>query len=288
MFDIPASIAWINREPEGREWLRRLPERVDQCAANWGLTLSAPYPNSYVSIVFPATRRNGSRAVLKIQYPHRESDYEHEALRLWNGHGAARLLGHDQSRHALLLERCEPGEHLSARSADEALAVFIGMLPRLWIPAAEPFRSLFDESAGWIAELPESWERAGRPFERAMLDTALDSLQQLRMTQREALLIHQDLHADNVLRATREPWLAIDPKPLVGERAFSLAPIIRSYELGHSRQAVIARLDRLTSALGVDRERARLWAMGQTLAWSFFGSTSMEGHVQTARWLWEA
>ena len=88
------------------------------------------------------------------------------------------------------------------------------------------------------------------------------ALEELAPTQGEQVLIHQDLHADNVLAAQREPWLVIDPKPLVGEREFSLAPIIRSVELGHSRRAVVERLDRLSSELGLDRERARGWATG--------------------------
>ena len=83
------------------------------------------------------------------------------------------------------------------------------------------------------------------------------------------MLLHQDLHGDNVLAAEREPWLAIDPKPLVGEREFGVAPIVRSRELGHSRRDVLYRFDRLVSELGLDRERARGWTIGQTIAWAF-------------------
>jgi len=67
--------------------------------------------------------------------------------------------------------------------------------------ATEPFTSLADESAAWIAHLPGEWERAGRPFETRLLDLALESLERLRGTQGGQLLLHQDLHADNVLRA---------------------------------------------------------------------------------------
>lgn len=284
----PASLAWIEGRRGGRAWLRRLPARVSACIERWGLRLDAPYEGSFVAIVFPATRSDGSRAVLKIQYPHRESDTEADALRAWNGEGAVRLLEYDAEHHALLLERCEPGVHLSTVGADEALAVLTRLLPRLWVSAGSPFTSLSDETAGWIAELPRSWERAGRPFERALLDAALDALDHLSGTQGEQVLINQDLHGDNVLRATREPWLVIDPKPLVGERELSLAPIIRSDELGHCRAQVVRRLDTLSAALRLDRERARLWAMAQTLAWAFDGSRASPRHLEIARWLWQA
>ena len=285
MFTIPSGIAWIERSDEGRKWLRELPRRVDACRAKWRLRLDAPYENSFVSIVFPATAADGSRVVLKIQCPHAESDYEHEALRLWNGNGAVRLLDFDPEHHALLLERCEPGAPLSSVGADEALEAFVILLPKLWVPAGAPFRSLADEASTWMHDLPLMWEREGRPFEPWLLELAIDSLDRLRTTQGEQVLIDQDLHADNVLSARREPWLAIDPKPLVGERAFSLAPIIRSAELGFSREHVIGRLDLLTARLGLDRERARLWALGQTVAWCEGEQTRR--NLETARWLAE-
>ena len=87
-----------------------------------------------------------------------------------------------------------------------------------------------------------------------------------------------------MLAARREPWLAIDPKPLVGEREFAVAPIVRSAELGHSRRAVLRRLERLTGELGLDRDRARGWTIGQSVVWAIGGPAS---HVDVARWLLE-
>jgi len=107
---------------------------------------------------------------------------------------------------------------------------------------------------------------------------------ELSGTQGEQVLLHQDLHGENVLAAERDPWLVIDPKPLVGEREFALAPIVRSFEFGHSRGDVVRRLDRLSAELGLDRDRARGWAIAQTVAWSF-DSDYADRHYETARWL---
>jgi streptomycin 6-kinase len=230
---------------------------------------------------------DGQEAVLKIQEPHRESEHEAAALELWAGDGAVRLLAHDEERHALLLERCVPGTPLSEAGQDAALDVFVELLPRLWKPAGTPFRPLAEEAAWWLESLPASWGRFGRPFERRLLDAGLDALRELPPTQGEQVLLHQDLHGDNVLAAQREPWLAIDPKPLAGEREFGLAPIVRSFELGHSEHAVLRRLDRLSAELSLDRERARGWAVAQTVAWSF-DSDYLSQHIETARWLLDA
>jgi streptomycin 6-kinase len=157
----------------------------------------------------------------------------------------------------------------------------------LWIPATRPFRPLAEEADWWLGGLEAEWEEHGRPFGRGVLEAAALALQELPQTQGEQVLLHQDLHAQNVLSAEREPWLAIDPKPLAGEREFAVAPIVRSFELGHSEDAVRRRLDRLCTELRLDRERARRWAIAQTVAWSF-GSDRLHGHIETARWLLQA
>jgi streptomycin 6-kinase len=285
MFELPPRLKWLEKYPGGREWLRQLPTHVKACADRWSLRLAPPYQESYVSIVFPVQVSDGSHAVLKVQFPHAESEHEAEALRRWNGQGAVQLFTDDPAHHALLMERCSPGDHLSSVGAYEALEIFMELLPRLWIQADRPFRSVHDQSVGWAEQLPVSWEQAGRPFEIELLDFALEALGRLWETEGEQVLLHQDLHGDNVLRAEREPWLVIDPKPLVGEREFALAPIIRAYEFGHNRESVVERLDRLASALSLDRERARLWALAQTLAWAFEGERIIERHVDTAQWL---
>ena len=251
----------------------------------WGLALGPPYAAGAGGYAAPAALPDGTPAVLKLIHPHREAEHEADALARWDGEGAVRLLDRSEDGWAVLLERCEPGTPLSAAGPETALEVLVGLLPRLWVAAGAPFGTLADEAGWWASSLPDEWERAGRPFERWLLDAALDVLASLAPSQGEQVLLHQDLHGDNVLAAGREPWLAIDPKPLIGEREFAVAPIVRSPELGHSRRAVVGRLDRLTSELGLDRDRARGWTIGQTIAWALDGGPE---HLEVVRWLLEA
>ena len=241
------------------------PVSLDDCVAQWDLVLGEPYPPGAAGYAVRAELPDGTPAVLKISNPHREAEQEPDALERWNGDGAVRLLARDDERHALLLERCEPGTFLSAWDGDR-LGVLIELLPRLWT-SAEGFRSLEDEVEHWALE-----GRIG--------DLARD----LASSQGQLVLVHQDLHGENVLAAEREPWLVIDPKPLAAEREFSVAPIVRSFELGHSKRDALYRLDRLCSDLDLDRERARGWTIAQTVAWSG-GSDFIETHMETVEWL---
>lgn len=218
-------------------------------ARDWGLRLGDPYPPGAAGYVVRAELEDGTPAVLKLQHRHREDEQEADALERWEGGGAVRLLRRDDERHALLLERCEPGTPLAA-GAEDPLGVLIGLLPRLWVDPVG-FRTL-EEEVGW-------WSLEGEIGELA---------RELASTQGERVLVHQDLHGDNVLAAQREPWLVIDPKPLAAEREFAVAPIVRSGELGHSKRDVLHRLDRLCAELGLERERARGWTIVQTVAWA--------------------
>jgi streptomycin 6-kinase len=260
----------------------RGPVDLQAASERWSLTLGEPYKQGAAGYTIRATLPNGTPAVLKLVHPHRESEHEADALDLWDGVGAVRLLARDETGYAFVLERCEPGTALSRLDADSALDVLIGLLPRIWRPAGEPFHTLADEAAWWASYLPGRWRG-----DRLLLDAALDAIATLSHTQGEQVLLHQDLHSNNVLAAEREPWLVIDPKPLVGEREFGVAPIARSSELGHSRKDVLHRFDRVTSDLGLDRERARGWTIAQTVAWANQG-TDHPGHVETATWLLEA
>ena len=238
---------------------------VAELAEEWGLTLGEPYaPGGASEDVVRVELADGTPAVLKIGLPHRESQQEADALERWDGDGAVRLMRRDDARNALLLERCEPGTFLSEGVADP-LGVLIELLPRLWKDAAG-FHTLADEV--------EFWE----------LDGELGALaRELAATQGELVLVHQDLHGENVLAAEREPWLVIDPKPLAAEREFAVAPIVRSGELGHSREAALGRLDRLCAELELDRERARLWTIVQTTAWN--EDAAYPEHGAVVEWL---
>ncbi len=133
----------------------------------------------------------------------------------------------------------------------------------------------------------EHWVRTGRSVDEALIDAATEAFEYLAPTQGDPVLVNQDLHAGNVLAAEREPWLLIDPKPLAGEREFGVASIVRGRELGHSREAVLYRLDRLSDELELDRERVRLWTIAHTVSWAF-DDEPLASHVEAAAWLLDA
>jgi streptomycin 6-kinase len=158
-------------------------------------------------------------------------------------------------------------------------------------PSDHPFRLLANEAARWAVELPSQWSGLARPFERRLVNEAVAACLELGGSQGEPVVLHQDLHAGNILRAAREPWLAIDPKPLVGERPFDAAALLRDRlsELAepNARVLVRRRLDILVERLGLDRERTRRWGIAHALAWGVSGSKVYPDMIVAARSLVE-
>ncbi len=243
---------WSN-EPE---WLKALPRLVAECAEEWSLDLEEPIPTPH-SLVIPA-----GDVVLKLNASsHVEADHEADALEAWGGRGAVRLVARDDGRRALLLERCVPGTRLWDAGLDEAVVV-AELLPRLQLDVGREhlFVLLADEADRWAEDVPRWYASGGEPFERALLEVALDVY---RTVDRSAtLLVNQDLHGGNVLRAAREPWLVIDPKPVVGEPELEASGLLRNAD------SVSRWLDVLAD-LGFDRERARGWGVAHNLAWAW-------------------
>jgi streptomycin 6-kinase len=212
--------------------------------------------------VAPALLRTGAHAVLKIGLPHFESAHEAEALRVWKGDGAVRLLDTDSASGALLLERCQPGTHLRALPEDAQDVVLAHLLRRLWRtpPPDHPFRPLSALTAMWADETAaQPWPDAG------LVRAGLQLLGELPMSATSHVVLATDLHAGNVLRAQREPWLAIDPKPFVGDPAYDATQHLLNCRTRLAADP-LRLIGRFAEHLGIDSDRVRLWMFARLAA----------------------
>ncbi|MFF4607086.1 aminoglycoside phosphotransferase family protein [Streptomyces sp. NPDC001339] len=127
----------MGRTASGRSWLARLPGMVREIEERWQLRLGAPFHGGSCSWVAPAELPDGTAAVLKVTWPHREAEGEGPALRAWDGNGAVRLLRQDRDLGALLIERCRPGTQLgdAPLPPTERLTLAAHLLRELWTAA---------------------------------------------------------------------------------------------------------------------------------------------------------
>jgi streptomycin 6-kinase len=230
----------------------------------WSLTVLPPFEGGTCSWVAPVIRANGAPAVLKLGMPHYEAMHEIDGLRFWGGEPTVRLLEADEELNAMLLERCEPGTSLGALTESEQDVVIAELLRRLWRtpPAGHAFRPLSAMIAHWTAETvadADQWRDAALVREGLALFAGLSAFASSHV------LLATDLHAANVLRAERKPWLVIDPKPFVGDPAYDVTQHLLNCRTRLLRSPHDT-IHRLADAVAVDPERVRLWTFARAAA----------------------
>jgi streptomycin 6-kinase len=248
---------------EGRaDWLETIPATVAAMAERWSLTVGEPFqPGGSTAWVAPARSRHFGPVVLKVAWRHPEAYHEADALRQWRGEGAVRLYETEEGDDtiALLLERCDPGIALGARPEPEQDKVIAGLLSRLW-QRPEPdnrYRPLQVMCDRW-ADQYECNPQERRRLDRGMANIGVELFRTLAASSPTDVLLCTDLHAGNVLAARREPWMAIDPKPYIGDRTYDALQHMLNCDqrLAADPRGLAARMAEL---LQLDHDRLLLW-----------------------------
>ena len=274
-FPVPRYLAeTATREPAVREWLGSIPDIVASLAARWSLTVGEPFqPGGQCSWTAPATDGSGQSVVLKVafRFPSSEERDEGAGLKTWDGNGAVRLHAdtEGESFYALLMERCLPGTTLAELLPEpEQDVVVTRLLQRLWSPSHEPsaFRPLAAMCAAWADEFEAEYVAAPAAdrLDPGLARAGIALFRDLpRSTDSEALLC-TDLHAGNVLAATREPWLVIDPKPYVGDPAYDVLQHMLNCDRRLATDAA-GLADRMAGLAELDSGRVRLWLFARAV-----------------------
>ncbi|MFI6704012.1 aminoglycoside phosphotransferase family protein [Streptomyces sp. NPDC050509] len=288
------------------EWLGRLPGLVAEAVARRGLEVErAIAPGGRSGLVLLVRRPDGSPATLKIAPPFAGPALEQAALAHWQGWGTVRLLDAlyaatgdggatgEAEDGALLLERLHP--EMSLRSLPEAKALLeaAGTVRRLWVepPAGHGFETVTERTAVEAAALRASSDESLAP----LVTAALAARDELCATSPEALLLHGVFRQGKVLAGDRTPWLAVGPEPVVGERAYDLARLVRDrvedlVAASSGASSARRRVNRLADSLDVDRERLRGWTLFRavesgTRALAAGRRQSAESLLEFAGWL---
>ncbi len=278
----PAFLAFSGRGPDWTRWLDRLPRLVADLVTAWELRVDGSATHGENAVVVPVRTAAGEAAALKVSWPHDEAAHEHLVLRAWDGGGAVRLLRADPRRWALLLERAEPGHDLHELDVLDACEVVGALYARLHRAPLPQLMRLSAHAARWAVELETL---RGSPLApRRFVDQAVGLARDLASDPAtDRALIHTDLHYANVLAGAREPWLAIDPKPLAGDPAYEVAPLLwnrweEAVATHDLRGALLDRLYAVVDAAGLDEDRVRDWVTVRMMVQVLDGVT--EGWAQ--------
>ena len=257
-----------DRDDVWADWVAALPGRVEGLLDEWGLREDGWPMHGYTSLVVPVRDEADQPLVLKVTFDG-DDESEHEGLVLgrWAGRSAVRMLRADPGRRALLLERLHSTDLRDVWDL-EACEVVAGLWRELHVPAMPQLRSLASYVERWVADLATL--PANGPLPKRLVQQATSHARDLLADDEAgATVIHGDLHYFNVLASDRADWLAIDPKPMNGDRHYEVAPMLwnRFEELaarpgGQSlRTGLLRRFETLVDAGGLDEDRARAWVV---------------------------
>lgn len=236
----------------------------------WLLTVDGePFTTRHTGSHLLPVLRNNEKAILKIASA--EEERRGAALMEWYaGAGAARVLAREDE--ALLLERATGVRSLAhmARSGgdDDATRILCRTARALHAPRGRTPPATLVPLAAWCGALEPAAARHGGLFTKAA-----SVLRLLFLTPRDPVVLHGDLHHDNVLDGGQRGWLAIDPKGVLGERTFEYANLFRNPDT-HVALApgTLARRARIVaSEADLDRSRLMQWVLayaGLGAAWS--------------------
>ena len=271
----PRLIQLCERSDAGRAWLARLPRRVRELMGSWSLVFEPSHSThagalATCSFVAFVRRADGTPAVLKLGLPDMESMHELSGLLFWRTGPVVRVL--EAEPDAFLLERCEPGEPLSFQPEPFQDQVIARLLRRSWVrpPPGHPFRPLLDMARAWTSSalaVRERWPDAG------LGHVGIERFLALAAPRPDDVLLMTDLHAGNVLAASREPWLVIDPKPFVGDAAYDATQHLLNAvpRLAANPSGIVTSF---AEALGVCAERVRDWLFARLITSAMSASSS--------------
>ncbi len=214
---------------KGEQWLKDLPQTVAELSKIWSLTVEKHFPNLSYNFVAPCLCEDGE-AVLKIALPLNNPEIYNEArfLQKANGKGAVKLLKSNETHRAILLERLTPGANLKEvfrQDSGEAIEVAINTMRE--ILSEPPEESVFLRLEDWFNNFFVKAEKTDFPSN--FQNKAREFYEELNSASKRKFLIHGDLHHENILSATREPFLAIDPKGIVGDIGYEVGVFLNNH-----------------------------------------------------------
>jgi streptomycin 6-kinase len=250
-------------------------EVFDPWLARWGLVADGEPIRTHASHLLPVLH-DGTPAMLKL--PEVEDERRgYQPLDYWNGDGAARLLARSEHGEAMLIERATGGRSLSAMARsgvegdDDATAILCDAIAALQKPRGPAPTGLIPLET-WFKDLFPAAARHGGLLDRAAMEAST-----LLPAQQEILPLHADLHHDNVLDFEQRGWLAIDPKSVIGDRAFEYTILFCDPDLADPEPPVAVapgaferRLEIVLAKSGLERQRLLRWIIawcGLSASW---------------------
>ena len=277
---------------DGHQWLENLPILIASIEEQWCIRVDEPFHTLTYNYVAPATREDGSEAILKLGVPGPHVEREAECLHQYDGHGAPYMLEHDSVLGAMLLERVRPGTDIKKLKESEAIEVTVTVMRQLHLaPISDTKLPTVHDWWNGFQRLRKQFSGSTGPLPDRLVDEAESMYAELAGSMDRSVLLHGDLHHENILAGDRLPWIAIDPQGVIGEPAYEVGAFLRNpmpdlLSWSGLDRILKKRVLVFSELLGIDKQRIAGWGFSQAVLsaiWSLEDhSSGWEGAIEVA------
>ncbi|MDR0968089.1 MAG: phosphotransferase [Holosporaceae bacterium] len=255
----------------GQKWLNNLNKIVLNLAKVWTLTNLKPFDNLTFNYVLSGFQ-NKTPIVLKVGIRDENLRKEAQALKFFENVGAIELI--DSAKDALLLRRAIPGNSLAERfpdNEDKSIQIAADVIKKLRSVGGvyDGFFTIED----LLSDLYKEWGIPSRYIRKAR--RIANSLQK---TTTRRLLVHGDLHHDNIVK-DGDGWKIIDPTGVVADPAYEIAsfmfnPIDKIWKREDFVAIIQNRIEKFSKLLNIDPNRILQWTyVKSVLCWIWCSET---------------
>lgn len=245
----------------GRQWLSDLPKIIHQLTIHWSLSQIKPVTNLSYNFVAFALQNLVDPVVIKISCDSQLIESERDALIHFKGMGAIQLIDSHLPLNALLIQQATPGLSLKEYQAENFndkvnnYALVVSAISNQQLAT-----HTFVHVSQWC-QIIDNIQYSD--IECHLIDKAKQLRQYLLGSSPKDYVCHGDLHLENIVQHDKS-WLAIDPKGIIGEKAFEAAvfDFASQEELTaviNLREVIEYRISVLSERLGLDRQRLIAW-----------------------------
>ncbi|MCF6776064.1 phosphotransferase [Thiotrichales bacterium 19X7-9] len=242
---------------KGKTWLDLLPDRIQQIKDQYHLTKPQPIENLSFNYILKGFQ-NGQAIILKIAIDEKSLENEADALEAFQGFYTPKIYA--KEKDFLILTQAIPGDTLKNHFPNkeiDSIEIFCGVLNALHqvkLPNNHSFQSI----EKWLVALDKDYDIPLKYLSKARI-----LYKELLKTQAKEILLHGDLHHDNIIKHQND-WMMIDPKGIIGEPAFDVCAFIRNpipdlLEQNNPKAIIDQRIVHCARLLNLSEDRINKW-----------------------------
>ncbi|MDF2543644.1 MAG: aminoglycoside resistance protein [Herbinix sp.] len=210
----------------GQQYYEKIKKDLEVYSHKWKLEIVQLVDYFSVNCIFICKSDDFGNAILKIGNQNNEILTEYNTLKEYDGKHFCKVYASDLENGIILEELIKPGRQLrNEKSLEKRLNIFSSLYNGLHIKPKNP--NIYPTYSDWVSRITKYM--SNRPDYKELyyyMKKAEDICHGINSLHAKKMLLHGDLHHDNILLQGDTQYKIIDPKGVVGDPIFDVPRFI--------------------------------------------------------------